>query len=99
MTKIEMINMAIDLAYIQGRIHSESTKDCDELLTNTIDTLVENAFPELAEDCFGVRDGCEDCVYIEKLVNEYPCNKCVRNKTYKDKWLDDEDKIEPMMEA
>lgn len=48
MTKIQMINLAIDLSYIQGRIFDKegATIDCQDLLANAIDTLVEEVEPQ-----------------------------------------------------
>ena len=48
MTKIQMINLAIDLSYIQGRIFDKegAMTDCQDLLSNAIDALVEEVEPQ-----------------------------------------------------
>ena len=77
MTKLQMINLAIDLSYIQGRIFDKegAMTDCQDLLDNAIDTLVEEIEHQ---------PGCSDCVYFgsERDI-ESPCNICSRR--HKDK--------------
>lgn len=81
MTKIEMMNMAIDLSYVHGRIVKfDSMKDCVGNLVNAIDNLVETIVGEETKS----NDGCVGCKYIRNFIGEPPCDMCKHN--YQSQW-------------
>lgn len=87
MTKIEMINMAIDLSYIQGKVQGYTGMvDCYDHLVNAIDTLVETIVD--GENLFADHDGCEGCRYIRQEIDMSPCNMC--KHSYKSHWTQKE---------
>ena len=81
MTKIEMINMAIDLSYVYGRIVKfNSMEDCTGNLVNAIDNLVETIVGGEAKS----NDSCVGCRYIRNFIGEPPCDRC--KNTYQSQW-------------
>ena len=81
MTKIEMINMAIDLGYVRGRITKlGGMEDCNGNLVNAIDNLVETIVGEGTS----YHDGCEGCYYFDTDYKDQPCNECKMH--YADKY-------------